>query len=106
MPLLGALFVTLFGGLASWLAQWLTRKVAVIAAGVAMLSVIIGGLYAAVSVVITPLAQKLFTTSYGSVMSMAFPPVSGDCIAAVGLTWVACAIYRWQRAALSIAVQA
>jgi hypothetical protein len=106
MPLLGNLLVALVTGLAGFLGQFLARKVAVIAAGVGALGVITIALLAVFNNVVAPLAQQAFSTEYGQFLGLCFPPVAGNCMAAMGTVWAACTLYGWQAKALSIAVQA
>lgn len=105
MPLLGSLLVKLFGGLAAWLVTILGRKLAVSTAAVASLAAITTALIVTFRALMAPLLQAMFQTQYGQFMGLAFPPVAGNCIAAIGATWAACALYRWQKSAISLAVQ-
>jgi len=106
MPLLGALLTTLFGGIATWFVSILGRKLAVAAAGIGALATITGALMLAMRSVVNPLLASMFSTQYGQFLGLAFPPVAGTCIAAIATTWAACALYKWQRAAVNIGVQA
>lgn len=106
MPLLGALLSTLFGGLAAWFVQVLGRKVAVAGAGIAALAAITAALLVAMRTMVAPLLANMFATQYGQFLGLAFPPAAGNCLAIMAATMAACAVYRWQKGAISIAVQA
>lgn len=106
MPLLGALFVSLASGIATFFVQFLTRKLAIATAAVAALGVVTVALLAGFNMLVAPLAANLFATSYGQVLGLAFPPVAGTCIAAIGVCWSACTLYRWQVKAISLAATA
>lgn len=98
MPLLAALLSALATQLFNLLAYFFARRVGVVLAAAAALATIMAALYAAMRGVIAPLAAQLFSTSYGSIIGLAFPPVAGTCMVAFGTTWAACALYTWQRA--------
>jgi hypothetical protein len=106
MPLLGGLLVSLFSGLATFLASYLSKKVAIGLAAAATL----GGLYGAMVVLmnnaVSPLLSALFSTSYGQFIGLAFPPMAGTCLGIVATTWAACTLYAWQKKALEIFVAA
>lgn len=105
MPLGWLLFSNIMGGLVAFFARYFTRKVAVIAAALTVLATITGALLSTFNVVVSPLVAQLFSTQYGQLIGLAFPPVAGSCLAALGTTWSACTLYAWQRVALSISVQ-
>lgn len=100
MPLLAAAVVSLFTQLFGFLAFFLAKKVVLILAGVAATLAIAGVLYAAMRAVIVPLAANLFSTSYGAIFGLAFPPVAGTCMLALPTVWIACTLYSFQRNAI------
>lgn len=106
MALLGALFVSLASGLATFFVQFLTRKLAIAAAAVAAFGAVTVALLAGFNGLVSPLVAQLFSTSYGQVLGLAFPPVAGTCMAAIGLCWSACTLYKWQVKAISLAAVA
>jgi ABC-type uncharacterized transport system permease subunit len=106
MPLLGSLLVSLFSGLATFFAQFLTRKVAVATAAVAALGTVTVALLAAFNGLVAPLAAAVFSTQYGQVLGLAFPPMAGTCLAIMASCWAACTLYSWQRKAIELAAQA
>lgn len=106
MPLLGALLVSLFGGIASWLAEVVTRKVVVAGAAITAFGVATVALLAAFNGLVAPLVARAFSTSYGQVIGLAFPPVAGTCLATLGACWAACALYKWQAAAIKLGASA
>jgi len=106
MPLLGALFVSLFGGVASFLVAMLGKKIAVAAAAVAALSVVTVALMVAFRAIVAPLLAEGFATSYGQFLGLAFPPVAGNCIAAIAAAWAACTLYKWQVKAIQLSASA
>lgn len=106
MSIFGALFVSVFGAIASYLATFVARKVAIAGTAIAALATITGVLLVAMNSLVTPLLSQLFSTSYGQALGLAFPPVAGSCMASIGLCWSACALYSWQRQAVALAVSA
>ncbi|WP_143889407.1 hypothetical protein [Tepidimonas alkaliphilus] len=89
MPLFAALVQGLFGKLFAFLAAYVGRQWAMRIA-VAM-SVATGyvALVAAFNAFVSPLLSKLFATSWGHVLGLAFPPISGTVIAGLVGLWIA-----------------
>lgn len=80
MPILGKLIVTLFGGLFGLVkllvgAYWATRVTA---------AVMLGGIYLACVVYYTtmigPWFGMLFSTAYGALLGLLFPPIAGSVV--------------------------
>lgn len=94
MPLLGALFANLFGGLLSGLAASFTKKVANTTIAVTALVAAGAALMVLFNTTVAPLAAAMFATSYGQFIGLAFPPISGTCLAAYIAVWVGCNTYK------------
>lgn len=103
MPILGALFVSLFGSLAGVMAAVFGRKLAVAAAAVASLAVLYGALMVAFNTIVQPIVAGMFATQWGQALGLAFPPAAGNCLAALGLAWSTCVAFSWQKSALKLA---
>lgn len=102
MPILGGLLVSLFTGLGGLFSAIFGAQMAVkLAAVAAFLSfgLVLLGVFNAV---VAPIAAAAFSTSYGQVIGLAFPPISGTCVAAVAAVWSACGLYGIQRRALGM----
>jgi hypothetical protein len=67
---------------------------AIAAAGVSLLAIFNG--------LVAPLAASAFSTSYGQVLGLAFPPVAGTCLAAFITTWVGCTAYALKAKAIRV----
>lgn len=106
MPILGALLVTLFTGFATFLVQFVGRKVAIGLAFVAVLGTITAVLIALLATVVAPLLSGLFSSSMFGWVGLAFPPISATCITALATSWSGCVLYSWQRESLRLAVAA
>lgn len=106
MPLLGALLTSLFGGLATWLAQFVARKVAVALAYVATLGTVTVALLALMTSLLAPIAAGLFGSSMFGWVGLAFPPAASACLTAYGTAWAGCVLYAWQRESLRLAASA
>lgn len=106
MPILGALFVSLASGIATFLVQFLTRKLAIATAAVAALALVTGVLLTGFNTLLSPLVASLFATNYGQVIGLAFPPAAGTCTAVIGLCWAACTLYKWQVQAIKLSAVA
>lgn len=103
MPLFGALFVSVFGSFAGFIATFLGRKVAVAAASIAALAILYGALFVTFNAIVQPLVAQLFSTQYGQALGLAFPPAAGNCLAALGAAWAATTAFGWNREALRLA---
>jgi len=51
---------------------------------------------------VAPIAAAAFSTSYGQVLGLAFPPIAGSCLASIAAVWAACGLYGIQRRALGM----
>lgn len=103
MPLLASLISGLFAGFATWLAQWVTRKVAIAAAAVSTFALLTVGFWAAVS---TALSGLLTSFPPGDELSLALwlvvPDNATACLSAMVAVDVAAVLYRWTVDDLSI----
>lgn len=106
MPILGALLVTLFAGFATWLAQFVARKVAIAIAYVAVLGTITVALLAIMTALLAPIATALFSSTIFGWVGLAFPPAASACLTAYGTAWAGCVLYSWQRESLRLAAAA
>lgn len=106
MPILAGLLVTLFSGLASFLASFMSKKVAIGLAAATTLGGLYAGAVTAMNAIVAPLLGSLFSTAYGQFIGLATPPMAGTCLGIVAGTWAACTLYAWQKKALDIFVKA
>jgi hypothetical protein len=103
MPILGTLLTTLFGGLTTWLAQFVARKVAIALAYTATLATVTAVVLAAMTAALAPLAAALFTSDIFGWVGLAFPPIASTCMTIYATSWSGCVLYGWQRESLRIA---
>lgn len=100
---LGQLLITLFVGLATFLAQWLSKKLALGLAAVATFGIITTALFVLLRSTLSTLSSS---SSIGGVAAhffgAAIPPVAPMCISAYTTVWVGCTLYRWQVKALDV----
>lgn len=94
MPVLASLIASLFGGIAAFLVEFVTKKIAVAGAAIAAFAVCLGVLMTLFNSLVTPLVQAMFTTQYGQFIGLAFPPMAGTCLASISATWMGCALYK------------
>jgi Family of unknown function (DUF5455) len=102
MPILGGLLVSLFTGLGGLFSAIFGAQIAVKLAAVAAFvgfGVVLLGVF---NTLVAPIAAAVFSTSFGQVLGLAFPPIAGTCLAAVSAVWAACGLYGIQRRALSM----
>lgn len=102
MPVFAALMQTLFGALATFLAKMFAARIAIRLAGVAAIGALGTGLMAAFNAAVVPLADQLFSTQYGQLLGLAFPPVAGTCLATMAGLWMAVTTYKLQVHAIKL----
>jgi len=106
MPILGGLLVTLFGSFATWLAQWVTKKVAFGVAAIATFAVLTAILYAVVAGILAAVSIA-FPMGTNDILCSIFYAINTD--AALGLFAVtvagdtAVALYAWNSENLRLA---
>lgn len=89
MPLFAGLVQGLFGKLFAFLAAYVGRQWALRMTVATCLATMYVGLVAAFNAFVEPLLSRLFSTSWGHVLGLAFPPISGTVIAGLVGIWVA-----------------
>jgi len=106
MPILGGLLVSLFAGFAGWLAQWMTKKLALAVAAIGTFAVLSGILYAVVAGVIAAVGIS-FPISTTGIMCSIFYAINTDAAMAMFAVTVAgdtaVALYGWNRENLRLA---
>jgi len=102
MPILGGLLVSLFTGLGGLFSAIFGAQIAVKLAAVAAFVGFGVALLAVFNAFVAPIAAAVFSTNYGQVLGLAFPPIAGTCLAAIAALWSACALYGIQRRALGM----
>jgi len=102
MPILGGLLVSLFTGLGGLFSAIFGAQVAVKLAAVAAFIGFGVVLLAVFNTLVAPIAAAVFSTGFGQLLGLAFPPIAGTCLAAVAAVWSACGLYGIQRRALSM----
>lgn len=100
MPALGLLIPALFGALATFLAKLFAVRLAIRIAAVAALIACSALLMTTFNSLVAPLVAQAFSTQYGQVLGLAFPPVSGTCLVALAGVWSACGLYGLQKRAI------
>lgn len=102
MPLLAQLLQTLLGNAYRFEVLWRTKQVAyriwlVGVIGAAYVACVVGW-----STLIRPLLAQIFTTGYGMVLGLAFPPLAGTVVAAVAAVWGCIVAKKYTMKMLSI----
>lgn len=106
MPILAALFGTLFSGLASFLAQIWAKKVVVVGLAVAAFAVALTALMLAFNALLAPLLASMFSSQYGQFLGLAFPPIAGSCMVSIASAWSACALYKLKMQSIKMSASA
>jgi len=102
MPLFATFVGSIFGALSTWLVGLLGARVALRVAAIATLAGLAVALLAFFNGVVAPMAGAAFSTSYGQLIGLAFPPAAGTCLAAIAAVWAGCVTYRLQVQAVKI----
>jgi len=103
VPIFAGLVSSIFGALSSWFVGLLGARVALRVAAVATIAGLAVALLALFNAVVAPMAASIFSTSFGQLLGLAFPPVSGSCVAALAGLWAASVTYRLQVQAVKVA---
>lgn len=106
MPLLAGLLAQLFGGFAAQIAAMFVKKAGTAVAAAAAIAVCMGVLVVAFNTVVSPFVAAMFSTTYGQFIGLAFPPMAGTCLAAIGTTWAACGLYKLKVATIKATASA
>lgn len=96
MPVFAVWMGALFGQLAGFLAKFMAIKFAIRTTAATAIVGFTIALMALFNSVVAPLVAQAFSTQYGTVIGLAFPPVAGTCLAAIVTVWTACGTYRMQ----------
>jgi len=107
MPLLGALFANLFGGLVALFTLYFTRKVAFGLSAFAAMSTITAAVYVGFRGVLTALNSTVLDLPeiWTMVLGLAVPAVAPACLGAYFTVWGLCMVYRWQKDLLNLVVK-
>lgn len=102
MPLFAGMVSAFFTALASFLARLFAAKVAVRLAAVAALATLGGALMLTFNGIVAPLVAGIFSTQYGQLLGLAFPPVAGTVLTGIATLWGACTTYKLQERAIKV----
>ena len=106
MPLLASLITQLFGGVAAFFANMASKKVTTMVLATGAIGVVSTALLVIFNTLVSPLVQAMFSTQYGQFLGLAFPPISGTCMATIGTIWTACAAYKLKVASIKMTASA
>ena len=107
MPLLGGLLVSLFAGIAGFFAQWLTKKIAFVAASLVVFAALLVAFMALLSAVWAALSAAFPANSYVLMgFWMVVPDNFAACTSALITGYLARAAYDYNVSALKIAAYA
>lgn len=102
MPILAQFIAALFTALSSFLLKLFVARVALRVAAVAAIAGFGTLLLAAFNAYVAPLAASLFSTSYGQLLGLIFPPIAGTVLAGLLALWAAALTYRLQVQAVKV----
>lgn len=102
MPLFAGLVSAFFTGLGTFLAKLFAARVAIRLTAIITIGALGTALLVMFNTVVSPLVAAAFSTSYGQLLGLAFPPIAGTCIAGILTLWAACLTYRLQVQAIKV----
>jgi len=102
MPLFAAMVSAFFTALSGFLAKLFIARVALRIAGVAAIMGFGSVLMVTFNGVVAPMVANMFSTQFGQLIGLAFPPAAGTVIAGVGVVWIACTTYKLQVQAVKL----
>lgn len=102
MPIFAALFTSFVSALSLHLAKLMATKIAMRLLAVGAITALGTGLMLLFNSTVAPLASAMFSTQYGQLLGLVFPPIAGTCVAAFVVLWVACTTYKLQVQAIKI----
>jgi hypothetical protein len=95
MPLFASLFLAVFNKVFSFVAAYLGFKFALrLTVVLSLAALYIGGLTAFQNFVV-PLVAALFSTSFGQVIGLAFPPIAGTVVTGLAALWISRLIFHY-----------
>jgi hypothetical protein len=100
VPAFALLFQSILTALGGFFFKIFVGRVAIRIAAVAAIAVLGTGLMALFNTVVSPLVAQLFTTQYGQLIGLVFPPIAGTCLAGIATLWLACTTYSLQVGAI------
>lgn len=102
MPLFAAFIGTFFSSLSLFLAKLFAAKVALRIAAVTAIGALSTGLMVTFNGLIAPVVAGIFSTEYGQLLGLIFPPISGTVCAGLITLWLACMTYKLQVRAIKV----
>lgn len=103
MPILGSLLVSLFGGLATFLAQWMAKKAAFAVAAIATFGALTIALYGGLAALIAGLLVAFPGGIPGTFLWLAVPDSAPVAVASCIAADTAIALYTWNSENLRLA---
>lgn len=95
MPLFAAMVLALFNRVFSFVVAWLKFKFGLrIAVIVSLATMYTAGLVAFQNFV-SPFLAALFSTAYGQLIGLAFPPIAGTVVTGLVTLWVGSLLYNY-----------
>lgn len=104
MPVLAALLVGWFTRFFSFLIAQIGFNWAIRVTIVSAVALVYVSLVVLFNTTISPLISSLFSTSYGTVIGLAFPPIAGTVVTSLSLLWVAKVGYSYLERMASLIV--
>lgn len=102
MPVFAALVKALFLQGYGLLLALVTQRIGLKIAAIATMAGLYVGAVAAFSAFVSPLIGALFSTAYGQVIGLAFPPVAGTVVAGYVALWVLLVVKNYYMRAVNI----
>ncbi len=94
MPILAQFIGALFTALSGFLLKLFVARVAIRVAAVAAMAALGTGLMVSFNQFVAPLVGAMFSTEYGQLLGLVFPPLSGTVCVGILALWSSCLTYK------------
>lgn len=98
MPVLGTFLFNVFAGLAAWLVKYVSQKMAVALALIALVTAMLVGVYALLRVGVSAAMAGAASMHpmFAAGVSVVISPTTQQCITAYLTLWSLCELYKWK----------
>jgi hypothetical protein len=98
MPLLGTFLFNVFSALAAWLVKYITQKMAVALALIALVTTLLVALYAGLRLAVTAAMAGAASMHpmFAAGVAVVISPETQQCITGYLTMWSLCELYKWK----------
>lgn len=98
MPLLGTLLFDIFAGIAAWLVKYVTQKMAVALALIAIITTLLVGIFAALRLAVAGamIGAASMHPMFAAGVSVVISPATQQAVTGYLTMWSLCELYKWK----------